>query len=160
MTGLLKDLLDHHAWADAMFFHAWDKSPIREDPDLRARTEHIVEVQEAFLAILSGRAAAAGERPLPDFGDLRARCRTSHEAFRALARGLDSASLSRLIRVPWFPDPPCLVTVSDALVQVCLHTQHHRGQNMARLKALGAEPKNVDYLIWLWKQKPEGRWES
>ena len=160
MTSLLKDLLDHHAWADAMFFHAWGKSLVREDPDLRARTGHIVEVQEAFLAILSGRAAATEERPLPEFGDLRARFRTSHEAFQALARGLDSASLARLIRVPWFPDPPCLVSVSDALVQVCLHTQHHRGQNMARLKALGAEPKNVDYLIWLWKQKPEGRWES
>ena len=29
---------------------------------------------------------------------------------------------------------------------------------MARLKALGAAPKNVDYIIWLWKQKPEARW--
>jgi hypothetical protein len=29
---------------------------------------------------------------------------------------------------------------------------------MARLRALGAAPKNVDYIIWLWKQKPEPRW--
>ncbi len=160
MTSLLKDLLDHHAWADAVFFHAWGKSAVREDPELRTRTGHVVEVQEAFLAILKGAPPAMQEHPLPAFEGLKARCRTSHEAFRALARGLDSEALARTIRVPWFPDPPCLVSVAEALTQVCLHTQHHRGQNMARLKALGAEPKNVDYLIWLWKQKPEGRWDA
>jgi hypothetical protein len=31
---------------------------------------------------------------------------------------------------------------------------------MARLKALGASAKNVDYIIWLWKQKPEGIWQA
>ena len=90
---------------------------------------------------------------------MKRRCRANHEAFGALGRGLDEASLARIVRVPWFPDPPCLVSVTEALVQVCMHTQHHRAQNMTRLKALGTEPKNVDYIIWLWKQKPEGRWE-
>jgi len=159
MTSLLKDLLGHQAWADAMFFHAWSKSDFREDPELRTRTGHLVEVQEAFLGILKGEINMPEERPLPDFRGLKARCQASHEAFLALGRGLDEASLARVVRVPWFPDPPCLVSVTDALVQVCLHTQHHRAQNMTRLKALGAEPKNVDYIIWLWKQKPEGRWE-
>lgn len=158
MTSLLKDLLGHQAWADAMFFHAWGKSGAWDDPELRARTGHLVEAQEAFLGILKGEIKMP-EGPVPEFGGLKARCRASHEAFLALGRGLDEASLVRTVRVPWFPDPPCLVSVTDALVQVCLHTQHHRAQNMTRLKALGAEPKNVDYIIWLWKQKPEGRWE-
>jgi hypothetical protein len=29
---------------------------------------------------------------------------------------------------------------------------------MTRLKALGGTPRNVDWIIWLWKQKPAGRW--
>jgi hypothetical protein len=29
---------------------------------------------------------------------------------------------------------------------------------MTRLKDFGGEPKNVDWIIWLWKQKPQGRW--
>jgi hypothetical protein len=29
---------------------------------------------------------------------------------------------------------------------------------MTRLKDLGGEPKNVDWIIWLWKQKPQARW--
>ena len=81
-------------------------------------------------------------------------------ALRAGVEGvsLDEAALARKVRVPWFPEPPCVVSVTDALLQVCMHSQHHRGQNMTRLKALGAKALNVDYLIWLWKQKPDGRW--
>ena len=159
MTALLKDLLSHQAWADAMFFHAWGKSAGRDDLDLRTRTGHLVDVQEGFLGILRGELPGPEERPVPEFGDLKARCRAGHEAFQALARGLDEAALARVVRVPWFPDPPCLVTVAEALAQVCLHTQHHRAQNMTRLKTLGGGPKNVDYIIWLWKQRPGPRWD-
>jgi len=158
MIGPLKDLLGHHAWADAMFFHAWEKSGLLEDEDLRARTDHLVSVQEGFLKVLKGDLAPFPERPLPSFQALKERCEASHQVFRALGLGLDEGALARTVRVPWFPDPPCVISVSDALLQVCLHSQHHRGQNMARLKALGAAPKNVDYIIWLWKQKPEARW--
>jgi uncharacterized damage-inducible protein DinB len=51
------------------------------------------------------------------------------------------------------------VTVAEALTQVAMHTQHHRGQLMTRLKALGGQPQNVDYIIWAWKNRPEGRWD-
>ncbi len=159
MTGLLKDLLGHQAWADAMFFHAWGKSGFTEDPELRTRTSHLVDVQEAFLKILKGGMPPAEEAPTGSFPDLMHRCQSAHEAFRALGRGLDEASLARVVQVPWFPDPPCLISVGEALTQVCLHSQHHRAQNMARLKVLGGGAKNVDYIIWLWKQRPEPRWE-
>jgi uncharacterized damage-inducible protein DinB len=159
MTSHLKDLLAHHAWADAVFFHAWGASPAQEDGELRTRVAHIVEVQEGFLKVLKGEALAFQERPLPDFGELKLRTRATHEVYAALARTLDEVSLAQPVRIPWFPDPPCIISGTDALMQVCLHTQHHRGQNMARLKALGVPPKNVDYIIWLWKQKPEPRWD-
>ncbi len=29
---------------------------------------------------------------------------------------------------------------------------------MTRLKDFGGEPQNVDWIIWLWKQEPHGRW--
>jgi hypothetical protein len=29
---------------------------------------------------------------------------------------------------------------------------------MTRLKDFGGEPVNVDWIIWLWRQKPAGRW--
>ena len=158
MIGPLKDLLSHQAWADATFFYAWGASGATEDVDLRSRTDHMLSTTEAFLQVLKGDSVVMPERPLPGFPDLKARCEAGHEVLKALGRGLDEASLAKTIRIPWFPDPPCVIPVSDALLQVCLHSQHHRGQCMARLRALGAAPKNVDYIIWLWKQKPEPRW--
>lgn len=158
MHGPMRDLLGHQAWADAMFFRAWEGSGKLEDEDLRTRVDHLVGTQEAFLQVLKGGDVILPDHPLPDFKALKARCEAVHHVFKALGFGLDEPSLARMVRVPWFPDPPCVVSVFDALLQVCMHSQHHRGQCMARLKALGASPKNVDYLIWIWKQKPEGRW--
>lgn len=158
MHGPMRDLLGHQAWADAMFFRAWQGSGHQEDEDLRTRIDHLVATQEVFLQVLKGAEVTLTEHPLPTFQELKARCEASHQVFQALGLGLDAPALARQVSVPWFPDPPCVVSVFDALLQVCMHSQHHRGQCMARLKALGAAPKNVDYLIWIWKQKPEGRW--
>jgi uncharacterized damage-inducible protein DinB len=38
--------------------------------------------------------------------------------------------------------------VRTALVQVVLHSQHHRGQVASRLRALGGTPPTVDYILW------------
>ena len=98
------------------------------------------------------------EPPLPGFAALRARTRGCHEDYRAFFAKADPEGLARQVVVPWFPGPPCLITLDEALTQVAMHTQHHRGQLMARLKALGGKPQNVDYIIWAWKKRPEGRW--
>jgi uncharacterized damage-inducible protein DinB len=100
-----------------------------------------------------------GERPAAEFQRLRALTRSNHEAFAALFNALEPEALTRTVLVPWFPGPPCHVTVAEVLTQVAMHTQHHRGQLMTRLKDLGGKPQNVDYIIWAWKHRPEGRWD-
>ncbi len=92
------------------------------------------------------------------FDDLNALAQTCHAGLNEFAAGLTPETLDRNVRVPWFPDPPCIITAGEAMVQVAMHSQHHRGQCMTRLKDLGGEPKNVDWIIWLWKQKPAPRW--
>jgi uncharacterized damage-inducible protein DinB len=155
----LRDLMAHAEWANAVFFHAWGKSPAREHEEIRRRVDHIVGVQAGFLAILRGdNLEWKPGAPPGSWADLRARAEASHVGLRDFAAGLGPETLSRTVRIPWFPDPPCVVTAGDAMVQVALHTQHHRGQCMTRLKDFGGEPKNVDWIIWLWKQKPQARW--
>jgi uncharacterized damage-inducible protein DinB len=159
MLALLRDMLAHAEWANAVFFHTWGKSPCRDHEEMRRRVDHIIGVQQGFLSILRGEGPVwPPDGPPPAFDDLKTRALASHAALRDLAGNLDAEGLSRTVRIPWFPDPPCVITVGDALVQVAMHTQHHRGQCMTRLKDLGGEPKNVDWIIWLWKQKPQGRW--
>ncbi len=168
----LRDLAAHGAWADAVFFHAWGKSPARDSEELRERVSHFAATHAFFLEVLQGEHALPWDRilrgevrppwldePLKSFEALREGLRRSHDRTKALLDSLDEAGLRRPVTIPWFPDPPCVVSAAEALTQVALHTQHHRGQCMTRLKALGGEPKNVDYLIWLWKGRPEPRYE-
>ena len=160
MLGFLRELMDYAEWANAVFFHAWDKSPCRDHEEMRRRVGHIIGVQQGFLAILRGEDPARPPTGPPDsFETLKERAKVSHAGLRDLAASLDSEAMSQQVRIPWFPDPPCVITVAEALVQVGMHTQHHRGQCMTRLKDLGGEPKNVDWIIWLWKEKPGPRWD-
>ena len=99
------------------------------------------------------------DQPLPTFEELLRDTRANHANFSAFAVALSETELQRPVTIPWFPDPPCVVTVGEALVQVAMHTQHHRGQVMTRLKQSGGKPHNVDYLIWLWKGRPAAAWD-
>jgi len=160
MLDHLRQLLAHSDWANAVFFHAWAKSSAREHEEMRRRVGHVVGVQEGFLKILQGEnPGVPPSGPPPTFDELKARAISSHERLRAFAGSLDEPALARTVWIPWFPDPPCVITVAEALVQVAMHTQHHRGQLMTRLKDLGGEPKNVDWIIWLWKGRPQARWD-
>jgi uncharacterized damage-inducible protein DinB len=160
MLAFLRDLLAHAEWANAVFFHAWAKSPARDHEEMRNRVGHIVGVQQGFLSVLRGEnPGRPPDGPPASFDELRRRGQASHAGLHDFAAGLRADDLARTVRIPWFPDPPCVITVAEALVQVALHTQHHRGQCMTRLKDFGGEPKNVDWIIWLWKQKPAARWD-
>jgi uncharacterized damage-inducible protein DinB len=160
MQTFLGELMAHAEWANAVFFHAWSKSPARDHEEMRRRVGHIIGVQQGFLSILRGEAPGGPpDGPPPSFESLNSRAQTCHTGLREFTAALRPEDLSRTVRIPWFPDPPCVITVSEAMVQIAMHSQHHRGQCMTRLKDFGGEPKNVDWIIWLWKQKPAARWD-
>lgn len=159
MLSFLRDLLAHAEWADAEFFHAWGESPARDNEELRRRMDHVIGVQQGFLAVFRGEAPGRPPSgPPATFSALQTKAAASHAALRDFAGAMAAENLSRTVRIPWFPDPPCMITIAEAMVQVAMHTQHHRGQCMTRLKDLGGVPQNVDWIIWLWKQKPQARW--
>jgi uncharacterized damage-inducible protein DinB len=159
MLTFLNDLMAHASWANAVFFHIWGKSPAREHEELRRRVAHIIGVQQGFLSVLRGEPPGGPpDGPPPSFTDLKGWGETCHAGLSDFVHSLEPSALSGTVRIPWFPDPPCVITTAEALVQVAMHSQHHRGQCMTRLKDFGGEPKNVDWIIWLWKQKPQARW--
>jgi hypothetical protein len=53
MLPFLRDLMAHAEWANAVFFHAWEKSPARDHEELRRRLNDLAAVQHGFLSILS-----------------------------------------------------------------------------------------------------------
>jgi uncharacterized damage-inducible protein DinB len=159
MLSFLRELMGHAEWANAVFFHTWGKSPARDNEELRQRVRHIIGVQSSFLSVLKGETLMLpSDSPPPSYDELKAKAVPCHAGLREFAAGLSEERMARTVHIPWFPDPPCIITVGEALTQVAMHSQHHRGQCMTRLKDLGGEPKNVDWIIWLWKKKPEARW--
>jgi uncharacterized damage-inducible protein DinB len=67
-------------------------------------------------------------------------------------------TMTQSIHMVWFTAPPLWITVAEALTQCVMHSQHHRGQNAARLRELGGEPPTTDYIVWLWKGRPAPAW--
>jgi uncharacterized damage-inducible protein DinB len=158
MLELLRDMGAHCEWADAVFFHTWGKGPARDQEELRQRVQHILGVQNAFLAALRGEPPTLpGDSPAPTYSELKEWAVGVHSELNGEVINLSTDDLSRPITIPWIPE--CTISVQDALLQARLHSQHHRGQCMTRLKDFGGEPKNVDWIIWVWKQKPIPRWD-
>lgn len=159
METFLRDLMAHCEWANAVFFNTWAKSEARDNEDLRHRMYHILVVLEAFLLMLDGKPPVRPPTgPPPSYDELRSRTEIAHRSWRDFGAELNAEVLACKVQIPFFPDPPCVITYAEALVQVAMHTQHHRGQCMTRLKDYGGEPKNVDWIIWLWLQKPAAAW--
>src|SRR5437763_3368587 len=90
----VRDLLAHCEWANAVFFHAWHKSPARDHEELRRRVQHLIGVQAGFLAVLRGETPGGPkDGPPPDFEALKARAQASHAGFQELADGFDLIGL-------------------------------------------------------------------
>lgn len=160
MKTQLQDLVAHLRWADAMAFHALGKCPAAQvDADVRERLFHTAWVARSFCDILQGGAGAYPPKDVPAFPELRQLTRAAGEALQAWIDGVSEADLERKVHITWFPEPALHIPTREALLQAVMHSQHHRGQTLTRLKQLGGEAKNVDYIIWLWKQKPEPRWD-
>lgn len=170
MLEHFRDLLNHMAWADAQFFFAWSKGLV-EDEELRERWSHVLGTATFFTEILQGKhdiewdKIISGEvRPpwldqaLKTYDELKSLTQDNHAKLAATLVAWDDVALENKVRIPWFPDPPCVITAAEALMQAVLHTQHHRGQCMTRLKDQGGKAADVDFIIWLWKGRPAARW--
>ncbi len=157
----LRDLMAHQSWADAVFFHCWESSrQTLEDMDLRRRTAHIAMVQDGFRKLITEEPVSRPpEEPVPGLAELKQQLRTSGAALSTLLGGMTTERLEQPLNIPWLQGKPSVITIREALVQVAMHSQHHRGQNMNRLKQLGGTPQNVDWILWLWHGKPEGHWD-
>ena len=160
MSQHLPDLFGHQAWADAWHWRAFRDWPAAlDDAALRERLHHIHMVQQAFLGVLRETPVRITEVvDYPDFDVLRAEAQRYHQEAAAFLARATPADLARSVEIPWFQDPPCRITLAEALHQVVMHSHYHRGQNATRLRELGGEPPLTDFIVWLWKGRPTPEW--
>lgn len=157
-----QELLPHQAWADAEHWRAVRACPAAlADRTIAERLHHIVTVQRGFRSLFAGEPFTL--RTLEESGGLDGVERESRDYHAAIAAWIATASeedLGREMVVPWFPEPPCRLPVSRALLQVVMHSHYHRAQNATRLRELGGDPPLTDLIVWYWKGRPEPRWPA
>jgi uncharacterized damage-inducible protein DinB len=158
VNPILRDLLDHQFWADSQHWSAVAALPqAQEDRDIRARLHHIHLVQRMFIWAIGDRARTPAPTSVSDFPSFEALfgfARESHAALRATLERMTDVDFERPVTMPWFPAPPLTISTTEALTQMATHSLHHRGQNLARLRELGATPPTLDLIVWYWKGRP------
>jgi uncharacterized damage-inducible protein DinB len=160
MIPMLRELFQHQAWADAAVL-----DQVREHPDtwnhekLRWTLHHIVMVQQAFFCLCTGQPFdMQKEAKVPEIlAELEAAFRASHQQQLDFLARLDEPQVSRMIEMPWMPE--FRLSVAEALLQVVMHSQNHRGQCLTLLRTLTGNAPTLDFILWV-KDRPATAWAS
>jgi uncharacterized damage-inducible protein DinB len=162
----LRDLYRHMEWADASVWQAVFRSENAVgDQKLKDYFYHLHLVQRAFLNAWRNESAAS----LPTFEDatsVREWGRSYYDEIFVHLEGLSDEEIAKPMQLPWaeyvekqIGRVPASITIGETMLQVPLHSLYHRGQINARLREVSGEPPTVDYIIWIWLEKPAASWE-
>jgi uncharacterized damage-inducible protein DinB len=167
MRDLLLDLFNHMEAADASIWSVVLKNEAaRCDPQMRTYLLHMHGVQRAFLDAwltrpFTFRSSFDDTTLAAEFDGVR----SYYAQAREFIASTDEAALAAPMVLPWvswvdqhLKRPAAGTTLGETILQVVIHTAHHRAQASARLRALGGEPPTVDYIAWLWLGRPEPDW--
>jgi uncharacterized damage-inducible protein DinB len=163
----LRDLYRHMEWADALVWQAvFAREEARKDERLRELFYHLHLVQCAWLRAWR----SEPYEPFPTFSDLHALMDWGRSYYKEIFLHLENQTadgMSKTMKLPWaeiveqeLGRQPASISISETMLQIPLHSQYHRGQINARLRAVGGEPPRVDYIVWIWLGRPEAVWDS
>lgn len=160
MIPLIRDLYAYQAWADAEVFRLLDGTPkAKQDAKVQQLLNHMHAVYRFFVLSVQGEPPTREEMMKENsIEELRAALHRIHKLADGYLPKIREARLRDVVEVPWFEDfqPTC----HEALTQAALHSQNHRGQLLTHLRSLGADPKPLDYIVWVSKGRPAAQWED
>jgi uncharacterized damage-inducible protein DinB len=144
---LLEDLARHQAWADNLHWKALhENSALLEDAEIRKRLNHMVMALQTLTSRARGETPdPSGMKEIEDATRLQA---ALDQANADLIRALSAVDLETMIALPRGPKGPWEAPAGVLLLQAITHGQHHRGQNAARMRQLGATPPMTDFVLW------------
>lgn len=161
----LNDLLAHMEWADSSLWRA-AAARVDEDSLLLAAFHHIHLVQYAFLTLWRGEPLEIPE--LSQFNDgacLVEWAQQGHQGIQEFVSRAKPSSLRAELAIPWteelneqFDGPVHPISIHQSILQVAMHSTHHRGQVALRLRELDIEPPMFDFIVWLWQGRPKVQW--
>ena len=159
----LRELARHMAWADATVWGAvLAAPPAANDSKIADTLHHIHQVQHVFCqAWTRGKFAVRERTEFVTLDEIAAWGLEGRRGVLAFVEGASATELEQELRMPWAAyfeqhskQPAGAHTLGESILQVFLHTQHHRGQICMRLRELGVVPPTVDFILWLWSGRP------
>lgn len=144
---LLQGLARHQAWADSAHWKALrENRALLEDIEIHKRLNHMLMAIRMLSALAQGETAdPSGLKDIEPADQLEA---AMGKANAALCEAINSVDLQKMIALPRGPRGPWEAPAGVLLLQAITHSQHHRGQNAARMRQLGITPPMTDFVIW------------
>lgn len=167
---LLRELMQHMEWADALVWSAIVREPrASEEPSLVNRLFHIHTTQRAFLLVWKEQAldSLPRRKSFTEPHQLRDWARQYYPQATTFVDELDAQQLSKSTVMPWADSlvekvtggPAVGVpTLAETILQLTAHSTYHRGQINAQLRQAGIEPPLTDFIAWIWLGRPEPEW--
>jgi uncharacterized damage-inducible protein DinB len=162
----LRDLYRHMEWADAAVWRAvCESESALGDEKLREGFYHLHLVQRAFIRAWRNEPANAAFPTFADPTQVRTWGRSYYDEIFSYLESVSDEKIAQPMKLPWaefvtqqLGRAPASITIGETMLQVPLHSLYHRGQINARLREVGGEPPTVDYIVWIWLERPAANW--
>lgn len=158
MLEMLQDLVDHKGHANAALLGAIRQNEEAAiDPELCGLLHHVLIANRFWMLAVLGLPFVFGDesRPSRSFDELIQRYRRMQEQESAWLAAATDADLARVLESPLIPGGSCVV--SQALIQVCMHSHGHRAQCAKLFRRHGGVPPASDFIAWL-AGRPTAEW--
>jgi uncharacterized damage-inducible protein DinB len=159
--SLLYDLFRHMHWADALMWRSVLEAPAAmKDRTTRERLHHIHLCQHAWLLIWKGQDVDPQAGASLDLYSLGRWAREYHESVLQYVAGVQEPELERIIKVPEIGKQMQRPALGETFIQITTHSAYHRGQVSTRLREIGGEISQTDFIRWVCLGKPRAEWPS
>ena len=157
---ILTDLFRQMAWADALTWRAvLAYPPASGEKVIRERLHHIHLCQHVWLKIWRDEPFDPHAGETLDLAGLVDWAREYHESVGGYLATLDETGLNRKVIVPGTDENFQQPHLWESFIQITTHSTYHRGQISARLREIGGEPAQTDFIAWVGLGKPTPEWK-
>jgi uncharacterized damage-inducible protein DinB len=150
MLEMLRDLVAHKGYADAALLDAIRQHPTApSDPEMWDLLHHVLLANRFWLLTIQRRPFVHEDeaRPSGSFEALVERYTSTQSQETAWLASATENDLRDTLEDPLIPHGRC--SVSQAFMQVCLHSHGHRAQCAKLLRRHGGIPPATDFILWV-----------
>lgn len=155
MLQMTRDLVAHKGFANARLLSAIRAHPAAAaDAEIVGLLHHTLVANRFWFLTICGvpfdrERETAAPASLDALVESYAATQREEEAWIA---GASAEELDRPVENAMIPGGRC--TVAQGIMQVCLHSQGHRGQLAKMLRRHGGSPPMTDFVLWLAERQP------